>query len=249
MSKNLKNCFEIVAIDMQNRLQNYIWLLKDTQNKSLVVIDPTQADIVQEYCQTHDYRIEQIWITHKHDDHIAGVAELKTFSNATVYAPLAEKDDIQLADIWLDDGEQFTWHELKVDCFSTIGHTLGHMCFYLPQLDSLFSGDTLFVMGCGRVFEGSLQQMYESLQKIKLLPSQTMIYCTHEYTLSNAEFATTMYPDNPDIQQRYQHIKVQREHKQPTVPTTLAAELKTNVFLTAKDLAEFSHLRTQKDLF
>lgn len=243
------NHYQVEIIDAENELNNYIFILCNTHEKSCVVIDPTRADLVKDFCQKQDYRIEQIWITHKHDDHIAGLAELKQFSQAQVFAPKAEQAQIQLADVWLDDGEHFVWHDLNVQSIATAGHTLGHICFYIEECNTLFSGDTLFVMGCGRVFEGSLAQMYDSLNKLKQLPEQTLIYCSHEYTESNARFAHHIMPDNPLITQRYQQIIAQRQAKQPTVPTRLDWEKSTNVFLLAPDFETFCAFRQQKDQF
>lgn len=243
------NHYHIEVLDVKNDLKNYIFLLCHTTQKRCVVIDPTQADLVKNFCQQHGYHIEQIWITHKHQDHIAGLAELKQFSQAQVFAPKAEQNDIQLADVWLDNGDHFQWQDLTIQTIATAGHTLGHICFYLPELNTLFSGDTLFVMGCGRINEATHADMYESLQKLKHLPEHTLIYCSHEYSENNAAFAAQLMPNHPLIQQRYQHIIAQRQAKQATVPTRLDWEKSTNVFLLAPDLPTFCAFRQQKDQF
>ncbi|TXJ09705.1 MAG: hydroxyacylglutathione hydrolase [Acinetobacter sp.] len=241
--------FHIEAIEVGNRLQNYIWMLIDQQTQHVVAIDPTQADLVLDYCTQHQLRLKQIWITHKHADHIGGVAELRHTTHATVYAPLAEQDHIVYADHWLQDDDTFQFSDLNVDVMATAGHTHGHICYFIDALDALFCGDTLFAMGCGRLFEGTATQMYRTLNRLAALPPRTQVYCTHEYTLNNAEFALSIEPENMLLQQRHAKVQTLRQQGLNTLPSTIALELQTNPFLRCQSAEEFGHLRRLKDLF
>ncbi len=241
--------FKVEAINVGNALQNYIWMLTDTDSNHTIAIDPTRADLVLDYCQTHQLKLCQIWITHKHHDHIDGVAELQQQTQATTYAPLAEKEQIVCADHWLQDGDVIDFNDFKVEIIATPGHTLGHICYFIDTLDILFSGDTLFAMGCGRLFEGTYAQMYHSLNRLAALPPRTQVYCTHEYTESNARFALTVEPDNILLQERYTEVTALRDNHQITLPTNIALELETNPFLRCQNIEEFQKLRQLKDQF
>lgn len=241
--------YQLHAIPVDNALQNYIWLLIAPDHNHCVVVDPTYAEPVIEYCDRMQLSIDQIWVTHKHADHIGGVAELATYSQAAVYAPEAERDAIKSADIWLCDHDHINWRDLTVQVLATPGHTLGHLCFYCPQIKVLFSGDTLFVMGCGRKFEGSYEMLYQSLQRLARLPDDTLVYCSHEYSLTNAEFCLSIAPEDVAIRQRRHQLKQLRDHHQITLPSTIAAERATNLFIRAANAAEFEYLRRLKDDF
>lgn len=245
----MKTHFDIVALEVGNSLQNYIWLIIDRRSKQAVVVDPTDAQLVLRYLQAEQLNLAQIWISHKHHDHIAGLAELRANSNASIYIPRKEQSRIEYFDVLLDDADQFQFSGLNVDVIETVGHTLGHLCFYVDQLDALFSGDTLFAMGCGRIFEGSYADMYHALQRLAALPAYTQVYCAHEYTLSNARFAITVEPDNLQLQQRYQEVEDLRQRQQITLPTQISLELETNPFLRCQNIEEFQKLRQLKDQF
>ncbi|MFC3903901.1 hydroxyacylglutathione hydrolase [Acinetobacter marinus] len=241
--------FRIEAIEVGNALQNYIWMLIDTHHHQAVAIDPTQADLVLDYCEKYNLELTQIWITHKHNDHIAGVPELKAQTNAVVYAPLAEKETIGQAGYWLEDGEQIHFADLVVDVFSSPGHTLGIITYFIDALDALFCSDTLFSMGCGRVFEGTYTQMYHSLNRLAALPPRTKVYCTHEYTESNGKFAMTIEPENIALQQRYAEVQALRATGKITLPSSIELELETNPFLRCQSVDEFKKIRQLKDQF
>ena len=214
--------YQVHLIDAQKPSQNYIWLLEHCASKKVVVVDPTDAKPVKDFCQNHGLEIAQIWLTHWHQDHIGGVPELIAKRNL---------------------------HDLQVDVIAVPGHTLGHIVYFIDALDVLFCGDTLFAMGCGRVFEATHQQMYQSLNRLAALPPRTQVYCTHEYTLANAKFALHVEPDNVAIQERYQQIESLRMLNHPTLPSSIELELKTNPFLRAESVEEFQKLRELKDNF
>lgn len=242
--------YKIHTLDVKNALQNYIWLLEHIPSKQVIVVDPTTADLVQEYCATHALQISQIWLTHWHKDHIGGVPELlEQYPNAAVYAPQAELSKIPFTTHPLQDQNQIQFHDLSIDILAVPGHTLGHIVYFIEDLMTLFCGDTLFAMGCGRVFEGTFSQMYHSLQRLAALPEQTKVYCTHEYTASNAKFALHVEPNNLAIQQRAQQVFAQREQGLCTLPSQIKLERATNPFLRAQTVAEFQQLRELKDQF
>lgn len=246
----MKQHFKVHHLDVQNQLQNYIYILEDTQTQDAVVIDPTEADLVIAYCSQHQLNIQQIWITHHHHDHVGGVPALvEKFPNIQVYAPALEQDKIPCVSHAVAHEDNFKFKQLEVNAILTAGHTLGHMCYFIDALDILFSGDTLFVMGCGRVFEGTFAQMYHSLNRLAALPPRTAVYCTHEYTQSNAKFALFVEPDNIAIQQRAKDIDELRAKGQPTIPSTIMQELETNPFLRVLSEQEFERLRKMKDEF
>ncbi|KAA8734375.1 hydroxyacylglutathione hydrolase [Acinetobacter qingfengensis] len=241
--------FTIQPIDVGNSLQNYIWILVDEQQRTAVAIDPTQADLVLDYCQQRQLILEQVWITHKHHDHIGGLAQLRQQTQAKIYVPELEMDCIEYFDHTLTDQDQFYFSGLKIDVIATAGHTLGHICFFVDELDALFSGDTLFAMGCGRIFEGTYAQMYHSLNRLAALPAYTKVYCAHEYTEANANFAINIEPDNLILQQRLKQVQQLHQQKQITLPSEIALELKTNPFLRCQNVEEFQKLRQLKDQF
>lgn len=236
-------------IDVQNTLNNYIFLLEDTRTHDVVVIDPTESQCVLDYCQKHQLNIKQIWVTHHHHDHTAGISGIIERFPVPVYAPLEEKERIPHISHPLLDNDQFYFHDWQVDVLETGGHTLGHISYFIDALDVVFCGDTLFVMGCGRVFDGHYQQMYHSLNRLSALPARTLAYCSHEYTLNNAEFALTVEPHNVDLQERFEHMQQLRQQGLPTVPSKIDDELKTNPFLRVLNVHEFEKLRVMKDNF
>lgn len=241
--------FRIHVIDVKNPLQNYIWLLEHQQSGEVVAIDPTEGHLVQQFCSEHNLQLKQIWLTHWHKDHISGVPTLMAGQNLIVYGPREELGKIPFITHPLQHEDQFQFHGLKVEIIAVPGHTLGHICYFMDALDSLFCGDTLFAMGCGRIFEGTPVQMYHSLNRLAALPPRTRVYCTHEYTLANAEFALTIEPDNIELQQRAQQTLQLRNQGKTTLPSTIELELATNPFLRANSIEEFTRIRTLKDHF
>lgn len=241
--------YKIHVIDVKNALQNYIWLIEHHESREIVAIDPTEAVLVQDFCQQHQFKLSQIWLTHWHKDHIAGVPGLIAENNIPVYGPREELGKIPFISHPLDDQSHFQFHDLRVDVIAVPGHTLGHIVYFIESLGDLFCGDTLFAMGCGRIFEGTAEQMFHSLNRLAALPVQTRVYCTHEYTLSNGQFALTVEPHNLALQQRVEQVKQQRHYDEITLPSTIKLELATNPFLRASDLEEFTQMRLRKDQF
>lgn len=241
--------YKVHLLDIENQLQNYIWLLEHTTSRDVIVVDPTEAEPVEQYCREHGLNLSQIWMTHWHKDHIGGVPELLQSRNIPVYGPREELSKIPFITHPLQHEAHFKFHDLQVDVLAVPGHTLGHIVYFMDAIDTLFCGDTLFAMGCGRVFEGTFEQMYHSLNRLAALPARTQVYCTHEYTLSNAKFALHVEPDNLALQQRYQQVEDLRLLNQPTLPSTIELELQTNPFLRVDSVEEFQKLREMKDNF
>ncbi|WP_434698380.1 hydroxyacylglutathione hydrolase [Pseudomonas sp. D1-1] len=207
---------------------NYIWLLQDHSTQRCAVVDPGDAAPVRAWLDAHPgWVLSDILVTHHHHDHVGGVAALKSATNATVYGPASE--NIPARDIALEDNAKVNVLGLDFDIHAVPGHTLGHIAYYHRGL--LFCGDTLFAAGCGRLFEGTPEQMHHSLSRLAALPDDTLVYCTHEYTLSNLKFAVAVEPANLDIAARLEKVTEQRSQGVITLPSTLALEKLTNPFL------------------
>ncbi|AXA53424.1 hydroxyacylglutathione hydrolase [Pseudomonas thivervalensis] len=207
---------------------NYIWLLQDHSTQRCAVVDPGDAAPVRAWLEAHpDWVLSDILITHHHHDHVGGVQALKNATNATVYGPASE--NIPARDHALNDNDKVNVLGWDFDIHAVPGHTLGHIAYYHHGL--LFCGDTLFAAGCGRLFEGTPEQMHHSLGRLAALPEDTLVYCTHEYTLSNLKFAAAVEPGNPDIAARLEKVSRQRDEGIMTLPSTLALEKLTNPFL------------------
>jgi hydroxyacylglutathione hydrolase len=215
---------------------NYIWLLQDHRSQRCAVVDPGDAAPVEAWLDAHpDWVLSDILITHHHHDHVGGVERLKHISGATVYGPASE--NIPARDVALNDNDTASVLGWEFDVYAVPGHTLGHIAYYHHGL--LFCGDTLFAAGCGRLFEGTPDQMHHSLSRLAALPEDTLVYCTHEYTLSNLKFAAAVEPTNADIAARLEKVTQQRQNGVMTLPSTLALEKLTNPFLrTAETLVK-----------
>ncbi|MCA4963467.1 hydroxyacylglutathione hydrolase [Pseudomonas sp. Y24-6] len=209
---------------------NYIWLLQDHTTQRCAVVDPGDAAPVQAWLAAHPgWVLSDILITHHHHDHVGGVEVLKSATAATVYGPASER--IPARDVALKDNDRVSVLGWEFDVLAVPGHTLGHIAFYHHGL--LFCGDTLFAAGCGRLFEGTAEQMHTSLNRLAALPEDTLVYCTHEYTLSNLRFAVAVEPGNPHTVERLGKVTQMRESGIMTLPSTLALEKLTNPFLRA----------------
>lgn len=207
---------------------NYIWLLQDHRTQRCVVVDPGDAAPVLAWLDAHPgWVLSDILITHHHHDHVGGVERLKQASGATVYGPASE--NIPARGVALKDNDSVSVLGWDFDVYAVPGHTLGHIAYYHHGL--LFCGDTLFAAGCGRLFEGTPEQMHHSLSRLAALPEDTLVYCTHEYTLSNLKFAAAVEPGNADIAARLEKVTRQRQNGVMTLPSTLALEKLTNPFL------------------
>lgn len=216
---------ELIRVPALN--DNYIWVLADNQ-KQCIIVDPAEAEPVLEIITQKHLTPVAILLTHHHNDHTGGVEEiLNKFTTLPVFGSkeTANKGTTEL----VEDGDNIIINQFNFHIISLPGHTLEHIAFY--QAPYLFCGDTLFSAGCGRIFEGTPNQMYQSIQKIAALPDDTQICCAHEYTLSNLKFAHHIWPENEAITQYLQKITQMRDKHQPTVPTTLKTERKINIFL------------------
>jgi hydroxyacylglutathione hydrolase len=211
---------------------NYIWLLQDLDKQLCAVVDPGDAAPVQAWLDAHpDWRLTDIVITHHHHDHVGGVEQLRARHAAKVYGPAAE--NIPSRDIGLTNGQRIEVLGHTLTVIEVPGHTLGHIAYFHADDTApwLLSGDTLFAAGCGRLFEGTPGQMYDSLRQLAALPPHTLVYCAHEYTLSNVRFAQAVEPDNQFIAERLEQVTKRREAGQITLPSDLQTELDTNPFL------------------
>jgi hydroxyacylglutathione hydrolase len=206
---------------------NYIWLV--TTNEGSIVIDPGESSKTIELLKKRDLNLKAILITHHHFDHTGGIDEVKLFSSAKVYGP---KNDISSIDVRVEVGQALSLIGIDFEIIELPGHTMDHIAFYTNNNGNplLFCGDTLFAGGCGRVFEGTFEQMHESLMKLKSLPINTKVYCGHEYTTANLSFAKEVEPLNKNIISRYNEVLKLRKEGIPTLPTTIEIELKTNPF-------------------
>lgn len=226
---------------------NYVWLLRDAVSGDTAVVDPAVAEPVIEAAATLGWNITQIWNTHWHPDHTGGNAAIKAVTHAEVIGPAMEVDKIASLDKGVGHGDRFHLGNVAVEVIFTPGHTAGHILFHLPDERLLFSGDTLFPMGCGRLFEGSPEEMHGNMCMLAQFPGDTLVYCAHEYTVANGKFALSIEPDNVDIQMRMEKVMRARALGIPTVPTTIRTEKATNPFMRAISVDEFARLRTLKD--
>ena len=226
---------------------NVIWLWKN--NNSAVVIDPAISKPVIDYLKANNLNLVAILQTHHHSDHIGGTRELiKEWPNVKVVASVKEKDRIPFQNLSVRDGDKLRLLDEEVQVIEVIGHTKSHIAFYFNnEFPVLFIGDTLFSAGCGRIFEGTYRQMYNSLKKIKSLPNNTHIYCAHEYTKSNLLWALNIEPENQNIKKKLIEVEKKIALKQLTIPCLLGEEMKINLFLRANNLKGFSYLRANKD--
>jgi hydroxyacylglutathione hydrolase len=224
---------------------NYAYILHSKDE--VAVLDPGDAAPIIKYLEQHNWVPNYIFNTHHHGDHVAGNNEIKQKYNCRVVGPAEEKDKIKTLDVGLSHGEFFNFGGETIQVIKTAGHTNGHISFYFQSSNTLFCGDALFAMGCGRLFEGTPKDMFKGFQHIKRLPLDCKIYCGHEYTLTNAKFCLSIEPDNTDLIQRYKEVENLRRQKQPTIPTTLEQELKTNLFLMAETADALGKIRALKD--
>jgi len=229
---------------------NYAYIICDNSSKTVGVIDPSEAQPVISLLEKKNIKLNYILNTHHHFDHIGGNDELKKKYNAKVLGFIGDKHRIPGIDITIKDNEQWIFGNSSVKILHIPGHTLGHICFFFEKEKIAFTGDTLFSLGCGRIFEGDHKQMLDSLNKIKSLPKETKIYCGHEYTYKNAEFCMKYENDNIDLKKKFEKIKKLRSKNLPTIPSILRDELKSNIFLRCdkKELKNKLNMKNQQDL-
>ena len=242
---------------------NYVYLFKDPASEAVGIVDPGEAEPVLAALDRLGWRPTHIFNTHHHADHIGGNGVLKQRFGCTIVGPAADRNRIPDLDVAVGEVDTYRFGSQEVRVFETPGHTSGHISLWFSEASALFSGDTLFALGCGRLFEGTPAQMWNSLLKLRALPADTRIYCGHEYTLSNARFAVTVDPDNPALKERAADIVILRDAGKPTIPTTLGVERATNPFLRADDpgvaaavglagadpVEVFAEIRRRKDRF
>ena len=210
---------------------NYAYVINDKNSGIVGVVDPSEAKPIISFLNKNKLKLKYILNTHHHFDHIGGNIELKKLYNAKVVGFEGDKHRIPGIDITLNNNQKWTFGNSLVKILHIPGHTMGHICFFFEKEKIAFTGDTLFSLGCGRIFEGNHKQMLGSLNKIKKLPKNTKIYCGHEYTYKNAEFCMKHDPNNADLIKKFEIIKKLRSDNLPTIPTTLEDELCSNIFL------------------
>ena len=242
---------------------NYAYLVHDPASGATAAFDVPEAAPIMSALAARGWQLSDIVITHHHSDHIDGVAELRAATGAAVWGAAADAHRLPPLDHALAEGDVITIGTLTGAVIEVPGHTIGHLAYHLPQAGAVFTADSLMALGCGRLFEGSAAQMWDSLQKLAALPPETLVCSGHEYTASNARFAMTIEPDNPALTSRCEEIATARAAGRPTVPSLLAVELATNPFLRAaqpgiarrlgcdgQDLATvFARIRSLKDSF
>ena len=228
---------------------NYIWLVHDPDSGETMVVDPAEADPVLAEAERRGWTIDAIWNTHWHPDHTGGNAAIKQATGAPVIAPAAEAAKIPTADLLVVEGDIVQLGKHAATVLETPAHTAGHITYHFADDAVAFTGDTLFAMGCGRLFEGTAAQMYANMQRLADLPPETLVYCAHEYTLSNARYARVAEPDNEAIADRLREVEAIRERGEATVPTTIAQERATNPFMRAQSIEQFAERRASKDVF
>ncbi len=252
---------EIVTIPCLS--DNYAFLVHDDQSGQTALIDVPEARPILKALQDRGWSLSEVWITHHHADHVQGLADVLKTHPAKVRGSQTDAHRLPDLDIAHQDGDRFTFSDHEVQVMDVSGHTIGHICYYVPSAKAVFTADSLMALGCGRLFEGTAEQMWRSLSKLAKLPPDTNVCSGHEYTAANAKFALTIDPDNPELISRSKEISAARASDTPTVPSSLALELATNPFLRASspeirarlnmeeapDVDIFAEIRARKDAF
>jgi len=226
---------------------NYIWLVHDAESGETAVVDPGDAAPALAEAERRGWTIDQVWNTHWHPDHTGGNLAVKEATGARISGPADEK--IPGRDVALEEGSEVALGSHVGRVIAVPGHTLGHLAIIFDEERVAFVGDTLFAMGCGRLFEGTPAQMFGSLKRLASLPADTRLYCAHEYTLANARFAAHAEPENAAIAERLAAVEAMRRDGRITVPTTVAQERETNPFVRSTNEQEFARRRAAKDSF
>ncbi|GER05765.1 hydroxyacylglutathione hydrolase [Iodidimonas muriae] len=255
--------FQIEQVFIEQPLANYVYLVREPESGQVAVVDPGWTQPVKTALDGLGWKPEVILLTHHHADHIGAAEALKALYGARIVAPDADRHRIKGADEWVREGDSVHLGAARGDVIAVPGHTSGHVAYYFADQKALFCGDTLFSLGCGRLFEGTPEQMLHSLRKLAALPEETLICCAHEYTEANGRFALTIEPENQALLTRMKEVAALRGEGQPTVPSTMGIERATNPFLrphspeirkqlgmeAASDVDVFAQIRKRKDAF
>ena len=228
---------------------NYAWLLRDSDTGAVGIVDPADPDAVIAAIDADGGRLDTIFLTHHHDDHVAGTDAVRQRYGAQVVGAAADAHRLPRLDVAVAEGDTVAFGGTSAHVIDTPGHTRGHIAFFIPDGEVLLCGDTLFSLGCGRLLEGTPEEMFASLHKLAALPGAALVCCGHEYTQSNARFALTMEPDNAALQTRAAQVDRLRAAGERTVPSRLSAEMAENPFLRAPDAARLGEIRAAKDRF
>ena len=228
---------------------NYSYLIIDKDKNDACVVDPSEAKPVINFIEKENINLKYILNTHHHFDHIGGNIELKEKYDSIVIGYKHDAERIPEINVLVEDNQIWKEDNFEAKIIHIPGHTTGHIAFYFFNEKIIFTGDTLFSLGCGKIFEGTYKEMFESLSKIKNLPEDTKIYCGHEYTLQNSKFCIKHDPQNQDLQNKITKINEKLKNNVPTIPSILKDEKECNIFLRAKNVESFSKLRDLKDNF
>lgn len=238
---------EIVRIPVLS--DNYVWLVHEPASGGTMTVDPAVAAPVLAAAEARGWRITQIWNTHWHPDHTGGNAEIKAATGCFITGPAAEREKIPTLDRLVAEGDTVKLGNVEATVMEVPAHTAGHIAYHIPSEEVVFVGDTLFAMGCGRLFEGTAAQMFRNMNRLGALPPETKAYCAHEYTQSNGRYALVAEPDNQALIDRMKAVDAARAHGEATVPTTIALERETNPFMRARSVEELAERRAAKDNF
>lgn len=238
---------EIIRIPVLT--DNYVWLVHEPSQGKTLVVDPAVAGPVLAEAEARGWTIDAIWNTHWHPDHTGGNAEIKARTGCTIIGPAAEAARIPTLDKLVKEGDVVTLGAAHAMVMDVPAHTAGHIAYQFATESAVFVGDTLFAMGCGRLFEGTAEQMFANMRKLGALPPETMVYCAHEYTQSNGRYALHAEPDNAALISRMAEVDLKRARGEPTVPTNIGLERATNPFMRASTVAQLAARRAAKDAF
>ncbi|BCW87742.1 Hydroxyacylglutathione hydrolase GloB [Alphaproteobacteria bacterium SO-S41] len=240
----------MLSIDLVPCLSdNYAYLLHDPVSGAVGIVDPSEAPPVLAALAARGWKLTHIFNTHHHFDHTGGNIPLKEATGAVVIGPKADAHRIPGLDTGVGEGDTVTFGTETGGVFDIPAHTTGHIALYFAASKAVFTGDTLFAMGCGRLFEGTPADMFAAMRKLEALPGDTRVYCGHEYTESNGRFALHVEPDNADIQAEMVKVRALRAAHEPTIPSTIALERRTNPFMRAANAGELGARRAAKDSF